>query len=69
QTYSVTLANGDVLKGYNDNALLVAAGKNVTIKTVNGTDVTAAGATAQVTAGQKVVVGGSLTLTKEQLQS
>lgn len=69
QTYSVTLTNGDVLNGYNDNALLVAAGKNVSIKTVNGTDVTAAGATAQVAAGQSVVVSGSLTLTQDQLQS
>ena len=69
QTYSVTLTNGDVLKGYNDNALLVAAGKNVTITEVNGVNVTAAGTTATVSAGQTVKVSGSLTLTKDQLQS
>ena len=69
QNYSVTLTNGDVLDGYNDNALLVAAGKNVSIKTVNNTDVTAAGATATVSTGDTVVVTGSLTLTQAQLQS
>lgn len=60
-TFNVELAFSNILKGYSDNALVVAAGKNVTVTTP------ADGGT--VTAGSKVTVHGSVTLTKAQLEA
>ncbi|MDE6847235.1 MAG: flagellar hook-basal body complex protein [Lachnospiraceae bacterium] len=62
-TFNVTLAFSEILEGYANNALVVAAGDNVEVT------VPADGGT--VTAGQAngVTVKGTVTLTKEQLQS
>ncbi len=60
-TFNVELAFSNILEGYSDNALVVAAGKNVTITTP------ADGGT--VTAGSNVTVHGSVTLTRAQLEA
>lgn len=60
-TFNVELAFSNILDGYSDNALVVAAGKNVTITTP------ADGGT--VTAGSNVTVHGSVTLTRAQLEA
>lgn len=60
-TFNVELAFSNILDGYSDNALVVAAGKNVTITTP------ADGGT--VTAGSNVTVHGSVALTRAQLEA
>lgn len=62
-TFNVELAFSNILKGFNDNALAVAAGKNLTIS------VPADGGTITADAADSVTLHGSVTLSKAQLEA
>ena len=66
--FYVEQAMSTMLEGYDGNAMVVAAGKDVKVKSINNTAV-AAGGTPSVTKGQDVVVEGSVTLTRAQLEA
>lgn len=70
--YHVNLSNDVMLDGYSKNKMLVASGKDVTVKKIGTADLTTnppATVTNPVAKDTVVVVGGKLTLTKEQLQA
>ncbi|MCH5263484.1 MAG: flagellar hook-basal body complex protein [Lachnospiraceae bacterium] len=56
-----------ILEGYSQNAMVVAAGTDVTVKSINGTAVS--GTSVDVKAGQAVVVEGKVKLSRAQLES
>ena len=65
--FLIEQAMSSILKNYENNAMVVAAGKEATIKSINGTAVS--GTTMPVATGDKVVVEGKITLTRAQLES
>ncbi|MDE7260289.1 MAG: flagellar hook-basal body complex protein, partial [Lachnospiraceae bacterium] len=60
-TFNVELAFSNILNGYSDNALIVAAGKNVTIEAPRDGD--------EVQKDGEVTLKGSVTLNRAQLES
>ena len=63
--FIVNLAMSQILEGYGDNAMIAAAGTDVSIQQVNG----AQPADGTVAEGANVTVGGKVTLTKAQLEA
>ena len=63
--FIVNLAMSQILEGYGDNAMIAAAGTDVSIQQVNG----AAPTDGTVAEGANVTVGGKVTLTKAQLEA
>ena len=67
--FTIDQAMSEILKDYDQNAMIVAAGKNVKITAIEGvTDLTSA-TEHEVDAGKKVTVQGSVSLTRAQLES
>ena len=66
--FTVEQAMSTILKDYQSNAMVVAAGKDAKIKAINGTAVNA-GEKLDVKANDKVTVSGSVSLTRAQLES